>query len=741
MVLTNQLNLLKLLCFIILFSSIAFSEGNRGRQYETIKGHLKKIKNSNDDFEITISYIDLSYDFINFDTDSALIMSDSAIHYSKINDNFKLAKAYAIRGEILRRTAHYDSALFYQNLSLSLRNADDMHGFRYNYIEIGDVYKEQGKYLLANVYYIKAMDVVREFGKSIGLKYHNDLKKLNPVLYDFLFAQKDKGQLKIELNKLIKKYNLDPIGEIHAYIYNYLEVNQRIADIDYLYGKYNESLKRNSEIKEIFELNKVKGKYNYVSLSFEYYFIEYAYKIGRDYLALNQIDSAFHYANLAFNIAATRPDSIILARSNRLLGDIEYLKGNLSNFKKYYNKSISIFKNLKMESEVAKIISFYALKSLDLENFDDKELNKEIYYALGLIKNKNNLKIEADLNKAQYLYYKHYGNVNLALFFLERKLKLNDSIFNMDFTNKVIEQQEVLEVKRLKEDMYLKDEELESITDKYEQSVFYLLFTGIVIVFIGILYYNNNKSRKKIKKYNNQLIEQSDKIKEIGIRKQELISLLAHDIKSPVLLTSKAIQLMKTKDLDKIERDDYISQIDDSLQRLNILIQNVLVWVNSEEDELEMQLVQVDLFDFLSDKLLEFNRLFESKNIELDLNIGEVNIIIEELSFEIILNNIINNAIKFADFNSKFSIILEDNLLKFINIGKEFDLSQVEDFKNEQKTYPKLGTNNEKGTGLGLRIISNLCKKNNILFDIESNGKESKIILNLSEVISSYGVN
>src|SRR5690606_13605907 len=124
----------------------------------TINFHKNVVKTTNNDSIRLVHLIDLSWDYRNFNNDSAVYYSACAIMLAKsTNQPRLLAKELDIRSTIFKIRNKLDSAEFYQWQSLNLRSKlKDYRGLRSSYEEMGSIKSEQGFYDLALNYYFKS---------------------------------------------------------------------------------------------------------------------------------------------------------------------------------------------------------------------------------------------------------------------------------------------------------------------------------------------------------------------------------------------------------------------------------------------------------------------------------------------------------------------------------------------------------------------------------------------------------
>jgi signal transduction histidine kinase len=220
--------------------------------------------------------------------------------------------------------------------------------------------------------------------------------------------------------------------------------------------------------------------------------------------------------------------------------------------------------------------------------------------------------------------------------------------------------------------------------------------------------------------------------------KGKLFSMIAHDLKSPftALLGYSEIIAMEFDTLTADEIKRYSIEINKALKNQFNLLEDLLSWARLETGAIQVGLLELNLFERVKSAvdLLIVNA--QDKNISLINKVSaEQDVFADEDMLHSILKNLLSNAIKFTKPGGLINIIstdagkfveltVEDNGIgiKRENINKIFGLN----------CFTTYGTNNEKGTGLGLLLTKEMVEKNGGTIHVESvYGKGSKFTVTL----------
>jgi PAS domain S-box-containing protein len=221
------------------------------------------------------------------------------------------------------------------------------------------------------------------------------------------------------------------------------------------------------------------------------------------------------------------------------------------------------------------------------------------------------------------------------------------------------------------------------------------------------------------KKEKEDLLEKTgQQLKELNEMKDKFISVLAHDLRSPVA-GQKALNnliLDEYDNLDDTKRKEMLATLNDSTENLFNLLENLLEWSKSQTGKTMVSKEKINFGQEFSPLISEYRLSAKQKNIALNNGIDFNEFVIADKHLtRTILRNLISNAIKFTHEGGTVSISTEiihelnSTFLK-INIsdnGIGMNEEKIQSLFKPEKAYSTSGTANEQGTGLGLL----LCKE------------------------------
>ena len=192
------------------------------------------------------------------------------------------------------------------------------------------------------------------------------------------------------------------------------------------------------------------------------------------------------------------------------------------------------------------------------------------------------------------------------------------------------------------------------------------------------------------------------------ILKNDFISNVSHEIKTPLMVIQNYAQALNNKNLTNEEREKYLHNLQITCKKLNNLVMNILRLNKLENQTLSKEITKFNLSELLIEQILQFENLIEEKNIELECDIEENIIINSEKSYlEIIFNNLISNATKFTNANGKISISLKKRENEYHIIFSDNGCGMDKETGKHifDKFYQGDTSRSKEGNGLGLALV------------------------------------
>ena len=217
----------------------------------------------------------------------------------------------------------------------------------------------------------------------------------------------------------------------------------------------------------------------------------------------------------------------------------------------------------------------------------------------------------------------------------------------------------------------------------------------------------------------------------------DFISNVSHELKTPLAVIQNYAAALQNESLGAKTRQKYADTLVSASKRLTALVTNILKLNKLENQELTPEYEKVRLGDMLAETIVQFDELIESKNLELECDLDEVELVSCPNYLEIVWNNLLSNAIKFTDAGGKIFVSVKraegGAVVKVSDTG--CGISPETGAHIFEKFYQGDTSHSKEGNGLGLALVKKVIDVIGGEITVESEeGKGSTFTLRLYEV-------
>ncbi|NOT75113.1 MAG: hypothetical protein HOP08_09315 [Cyclobacteriaceae bacterium] len=207
--------------------------------------------------------------------------------------------------------------------------------------------------------------------------------------------------------------------------------------------------------------------------------------------------------------------------------------------------------------------------------------------------------------------------------------------------------------------------------------------------------------------------------------KDRLLSVMSHDIKSPLNSLRGILQIYNKGSISQQEFGHFAQHIENDLSKTNLLVENIVFWTASQ---LKGVVVKKEKFNLglLTEEIVQlFQTMSASKQITLNHNVPNDFMIISDRNIlNFVIRNMIANAVKFSFEGGEVNIIVsrsnEGLLIQIKDKGVGMNEITLASLLRPDRTMSTSGTSNEKGTGLGLALCLEYLQKLGGQLSVES---------------------
>lgn len=400
-------------------------------------------------------------------------------------------------------------------------------------------------------------------------------------------------------------------------------------------------------------------------------------RLAAAYFEKKEMNKAELYADSSNLIAIPLNKALLISNNEEILGAV-YRR--TQKFKTAIQKLESALRWIRKSgdtTDVPNILNNFAYTYLEMKDF-----TKAIEYATRSfdISKKTDILIYSS-NAAQILSdcYRASNQLEKAYNYLRYRDSLSYKSLMNDRNKIIMDLNEKYEAgKKEKERILLQNEnEIKNVTIRNQQYFFLIAIVILIMVIVAaiIIYLGRRKlalankrleqNREKISQQHLQLSEAYNKLKELESFKDDLTSMIVHDLKNPLNAIINPPTIYQGNKLQ-----NYIKQT--SIQMLT-LVSNILDIQKSDERKLNLSLDAININEVLIHNIEQIKFLCEQKNLIIENNIDKTYFIKADAEiFGRIIINLLTNAIKFSPNNGIIKINAEtDSEFVKINVNDE----------------------------------------------------------------------
>lgn len=491
--------------------------------------------------------------------------------------------------------------------------------------------------------------------------------------------------------------------------------------------------------------------------------------LGRSYLDRGDLNDAEVYYNKALQITEETGSTVFSATIYRNLGIFHTSKGNYAKALAYSLDALKIAQQLAYKVDEAIIYSHigvihsieknyavaqdYFTKSLGLaKETGNKRLEAVCYGRLSklyLELNQPRLALEYGENALQLALslqakepiilaleclvngYSQIKDYKMALTYSYKLQQYKDSVYSVEkerivaniYQSHQVEGQQ-REIKLLSRENELKEQKARN------QNLYIISLLGgmlLALTLATLLYKNAIKSKesnkalmlknKEVEESKNEISRQAASLSSLNQVKDKLFSIIGHDLKGPIGNLQTLLNLFNNKDISQEDFNMLTKSLKRNLDTTRITLDNLLNWSLSQMDGIKTNPQRVMLKTCIEESCALFANDAEHKKIEIDIKIGyDIEVFADLAQLNLVARNLISNAIKFTPQKGK--VIIEAKAsngvvnIRVSDTGIGMDAEQVSRILQPGTHQSQLGTENEKGTGLGLMLCKDFVERN-----------------------------
>jgi signal transduction histidine kinase len=224
-----------------------------------------------------------------------------------------------------------------------------------------------------------------------------------------------------------------------------------------------------------------------------------------------------------------------------------------------------------------------------------------------------------------------------------------------------------------------------------------------------------------------KLEQANEELKKLNSSKDKFFSIISHDLRGPFqnILGFSEILSDSYADMDDTQKKDIAENINVSTKRVYNLLENLLKWSASQINSISYIPDTIDIEDIISESIHILKDIAARKKIGINFSKIEVEKVYADREMvKTIVRNLIGNALKFTLSGGSVDIeVTKTDKFAHISVrdtGIGMDKKYMQSLFSIEKMESRAGTENERGSGLGLILCREFVEKNGGKLTVES---------------------
>lgn len=609
-----------------------------------------------------------------------------------------------IAGEL--RFVHSDTMLVFAKRALAnSKKAAYDRGKARSHKYIGDYFSDHGQSAKAIEHYRNALVISRET-KNID----HELRLMNDLALEYQYTGKFSKSLNLFLDAIDLAQSNDNDTMLSI-------LNENLAGMYTDQKDYDQALEFYEKVKKI---NSRIGN--------EIFSAETMSNVASLYADMEDFELAMFNVNQSISVFEKHKIYDWLAYAYNVKGKI-YLKQQKFKWALYWYDQAALL-HQRLDDERGKMELYHGFSEVYFELEEDSLSSKYANMSYAIAKSLASLEGQRDGAETLFKIYKKNGDFETALAYHEIFQQVSDSLSTDENRNSLTLLKTKIKHEKQKQDIIIANDKAMA---KQRNYIYATLIILIILLSTAIpLYFNQKKLVrlfKELKLKTRALKRQEVELMKLDKTKNQLFSIIGHDLRGPIGGLQGILRLFTNKEMTQREFLKHIPKLKTDVDHILFSLNNLLSWGQSQ---LKNNLVKpsiIPLKNNVEDSVNLLSEMAAVKNITLINKIPDSAYVwVDSNQLDVIVRNLISNAIKFTPENGTITIGATNNeeaweiFVRDTGVGMSEDVSQ-RIFRSDEKvtTY---GTNNEKGTGLGLSLCKEMVEKNNGIIWVESKLKK-----------------
>lgn len=468
---------------------------------------------------------------------------------------------------------------------------------------------------------------------------------------------------------------------------------------------------------------------------------------------LNQLDSALYYSDKGLTLLETLGDSLDISVLYGRKSRIFFLQKRFQESRDYAYRALLIDSVVNNRRGLG--ISYFQVAQNEHALGNRKRAITKLRHSIRINHEIGNLSWQVRAHDLLAALYLENNEPEKAAVELQKVSRHKDDLYNSEKNGQIQEMQSLHELEAKERTIQLLEQDYALKQQQVNTQRLFVGFLLITVSFLVLLVFVLTRLRNVQIKTNQNLASknfaieqqkvaiqlQAEDLRRLDQIKTKLFSVISHDLRGPISNLQALLDMFTQKLMTAEEFIMLSGKLKENLNLTQRALENLLSWSLSQMGGIKTERKRIDITESLDEASLLMEEAALRKNIRLNKeSTSPMSVWADANQLQVILRNLIHNAIKFSAFNSQIDIkAVRENKFCQIRIrdyGIGMSAEEIETLMGSNEYFSKAGTEQEKGTGLGLMLCKEFINRNGGEIAIKSSlgeGTEVSFTLVLAE--------
>jgi signal transduction histidine kinase/Tfp pilus assembly protein PilF len=436
----------------------------------------------------------------------------------------------------------------------------------------------------------------------------------------------------------------------------------------------------------------------------------------------NQRDSALYYAERALYASRKMRSAYLEGYAYRTMGDVDIVSNRVKNGLFKFWRTLAL-----AEAVDNKFLKVSTLHRVGQSFIRLNQPDSAVKYLSQNIEMANAFGYSDELEVAYKLMSEAYSQKNelqKAFEFQSQYVRLHDSLYDQRNGEQLALMQarfesalKEAEIELLKKDTQIKQQEINSQQIWMYFTIGVLSMTAIMAFVLLYSNWHKRKANRLLGLKNNEIQAQAIQLSNLNATKDKLLSIISHDVRGPLASLRGLINIICKGELTQQEFIANSVRLRHNLDVVQDDLDNLLYWSQSQLNGIRIKHEEIKIKSIIDEKVKLFADAADRKAISIINDVAEdVVVLADKNHLGLIVRNLLANAIKFNARGG--SILIQDNStddqveISIKDSGVGIDSVSLQKLFNSQTHFSSVGTEQEKGVGIGLLLTKEFIEKN-----------------------------